>query len=160
MTTPYPQHPDPQWAHPQQWSPQPPRRNRLVWWTLGSLAAVAGIAVALVLLLIPGDITVRGTMTVYGYSSLGYGDIHDGAQVEVVNSQRDVIATGTLTDIGGGEFTFVIREVPAGEGRYGVTVGRETRGVIWADESGVSDAGTLYFALTLGDPSDASSVNF
>ncbi|WP_197320147.1 hypothetical protein [Saccharomonospora sp. NB11] len=138
-------------------APQPTHHRVLPWLVIGAVVAVAGIALALVLALTPGTITVSGTMTVHGYGGIGYQDIHDGAQVEVVNSKREVIALGRLeSSVGSGEFSFTIPDVPADEDRYGVTVGNVHRGIVWADEADVID-GTLYFGLTLGDPDDSST---
>src|SRR5690625_323877 len=150
---PYPQQYPPGYGYPQ---PPPQKRRRALPWILaGGLLAVAGIAVTLVIVLMPSGITVRGTMILLGGAGPGYSDIHDGAQVEVVNGRRDVIATGGLRAEDDTLFTFEIPDVPTGEGRYGVAIGRDTRGVIWMDEDQVNDQDELIFMLSLGAPEDA-----
>lgn len=160
-TPPYPMQPENQhpygYGYPAPFPEHPPqkRRRALPWILAGGLLAVAGIAVTLVIVLMPSSITVRGTMMLLGGAGPGYSDIHDGAQVEVVNGRRDVIATGGLRAEDDTLFTFEIPDVPTGEGRYGVAIGRETRGVIWMDEDQVNDQDELIFMLSLGAPEDA-----
>jgi hypothetical protein len=99
--------------------------------------------------------TLRGTLSVTcSGSCLGYGDIQDGGQVEIVNEQHRVLAVTTLgsiaNDAGYGRarsYQFAAADVPRGEKLYGVKIGNADRGVIWKSESEAAAEG---FALTLG----------
>lgn len=80
----------------------------------------------------------------------GYGDIRSGAQVEIVNQKREVLAIGTLARAtsSGCTFNATITEIPLGEKMYGAKVGNANRGIIWQTEA---EARTVGWALTLGD---------
>ena len=113
---------------------QPPRRHR---WLVDVAVLVAALVVAGVLLLLwPRPFTVRGMVDIEGdCSAAGYSDIQAGEQVEVLNEQNDVIGVGRLVD---GEqpcrWRFTVKDVPAGEDRYGIRLGNANRGVLWHDE--------------------------
>lgn len=118
-----PQHVDP-----------PPRRRR---W-LGDIAwlVAALVVTGVVLLLWPRPFTVRGMVDIEGdCSAAGYSDIQAGGQVEVLNEQNEVLGVGRLVD---GEqpcrWRFTVKDVPAGEDRYGIRLGNANRGVLWHDE--------------------------
>ncbi|GHE84488.1 hypothetical protein GCM10017786_15220 [Amycolatopsis deserti] len=139
-------------------------------WIVSAIAAFLLIAGAVTLALTLGaesaggkTFTLNGSMAVSctsTYGCVGYSDIHSGAQVEVYNEKREILATGYLTKASepsasrGGystsvvtTYTFTIPDVPRGAKQYGVHVGNDNRGIIWATED---DASTLGFVLTLG----------
>jgi hypothetical protein len=97
----------------------------------------------------PDEFTVSGSMTVDGRcGSGGYSDIRDGAQVEIVNQDDEVLGVSTLNTSGGScHFTFTVRNIPAGERLYGASTGNSNRGVIWKTQQ---EAMTEGFHLTLG----------
>lgn len=60
---------------------------------------------------------------------------HDGGQVTVIDSDHNVIGTGTLSETGTGGldndyYTFTAK-VPGGEQRYGIQIGNSSRGIVW-----------------------------
>jgi hypothetical protein len=78
--------------------------------------------------------TLRGSLTVYDSTSfgcnlsLGYSDIHDGTRVVVMDSEDDVIASGTLDEGSGSslcEFSFEVDEIPDRD-EYWVEIGNRT----------------------------------
>lgn len=99
--------------------------------------------------------TVRGTLSLTcTRSCVGYSDIQDGSQVEVVNDRHEVLTVTTLNSITSSagysvsrSYEFVAQDVPRGEKLYGVKIGNANRGVIWKSEA---EAATDGFALTLG----------
>lgn len=112
----------------------------------GLTVKTAGEAVGLVGYTYSFD--VAGSIEVADPYSWGYDDIADGAQVEVINQQHDVLAVGYLlsTDTPG-YFEFEVPAVPRGHDMYGVSVGNANRGVIWQSEQETESYG---FQLTLG----------
>ena len=115
---------------------------------LASLSAGAGQPAA-------KTFTLRGTLEVNcGGSCLGYRDIGDGGQVEIINDRHEVLAVTALRKItsdagytAGQSYEFVVANVPRGEKLYGVQIGNQNRGVIWKSEQ---EAASIGFRLTLG----------
>lgn len=133
-------------------------------WLPPILTAVAVVAIAAVAGAVVGDrpiaghaeplegytysFDVVGSIEVRDPSSLGYEDVSEGAQVEIVNQSQEVLAVGYLEATATpGYFEFSVPDVPRGEDMYGAKIGNESRGVIWQDER---ETATLGFTLTLG----------
>lgn len=156
MTTPQPSAPY-YYGYP----PQRPKRGRAPWIFLAVL--VAAIAVAVVVIAAAGGFSsskttgVAKTFTVHGTFSIncvtdcvGYGDITQGAQVEVVDNSNQVLGVGYLTPNSTGtinSYMFTVSNIPTGKGLYGVHVGNVNRGVVWEQESQAASTG---FVLSIG----------
>ena len=82
----------------------------------------------------------------------GYGDVHKGGQVAVLDPEGTIVAIGELgegkpTTVGNDcTFPFSVPDVPVGEKFYSIDVGNEFRGIhtITEDQLGV------YQTLTIG----------
>jgi hypothetical protein len=139
--------------------PRPPWwRRKLILIPAGALALVLAVVLPLTAFAGPGTFTARGSETV----TIDAPDVTDGSQVIVTDSAGHVLGTGTLaTDnsaaaqktihefdslqaimpasLGGNDspgmsiYTFTIRDLPAGQARYGVAIGKD-RGTIWFSE--------------------------
>jgi hypothetical protein len=105
------------------------------------LIAAGGVAVAYVAFpgVVPAPLqrqqtfTATGTFTILGScSGWGYGDIHDGTEVQVTDDAGKVVAYGHLASAGSCRWTFTVKDVPVGQKIYGVTVSH--RGTIHFSE--------------------------
>lgn len=84
-------------------------------------------------------------------AAAGYEDVHDGAQVVVLDAEGTILAVGELEygRPGSGldcQFKFSVEEVPKGKGFYSIDVGNAFRGVVTIRES---DLG-VYQRLSIG----------
>lgn len=92
---------------------------------------------------------VSGTLKVNGScSGPGYNDLGDGTTVELRDKKDEVVAATTLRSDGYCAYSFMLRDVPAGHGLYGLKIGDGHRGVQWATEDEARNGG--FFDLTVG----------
>lgn len=147
------------------YTPTPPRRKpqRTPWIVLAVAVVAAATAITLAAAgvfssnnptdpqpVVAATFVIHGTVSVSCGTCTGYGDIRDGAQVEIVDNAHNVLAAGALdvnTDVFSNTHTFTVPGVPAGRGMYGVHVGNVNRGVVWESEDQVVSSG---FALSIG----------
>lgn len=146
--------------------PQPARRSRKPLAITGAVVVAALAAVLIIAFTTSGTTSVTGNLsllcdmkctkaTANGYD--GYRDVHEGAQVTLVNEGGQVIAItelrrapGENTNVVDGmwvrTFTFTFAEVPDAD-RYGVHVGNNNRGTLWKNADEIEQGG---FQLTIG----------
>jgi hypothetical protein len=139
------------------------RKSRPALAALGVLIIVLAAVVIIVKVTSgPGTITAHGTLEVAvsmldgDTPSEAYPDISDGGQVTVIDSDHNVIGTGTLSETGTGGldndyYTFTSK-VPGGEQRYGIQIGNN-RGVVWFSQQQMHQGPQLCLALIFRAPS-------
>lgn len=109
--------------------------NRKKLFTFVALLVVVVAGAVWIALASTSTFTITGKLAVdSGCGTGGYSDLHDGTEVELVNSKNEVLRVTHLNVTGVCLFEFTLDEVPTGEDLYGVHIGNNNRGVTWKTE--------------------------
>lgn len=111
--------------------------NRKKFFTVVTVLVVAIAGAVWIALASTSTFTITGTLEVdldLGCGKGGYSDLHDGTEVELINSKNEVLRTAELEVAGVCQFEFTLTEVPTGENLYGVRLGNGHRGTTWKTE--------------------------